>query len=93
MPEYQMIKDYFEQVEMAPEDLKSMKNSIHGSVANTRGAKEFGNMIPSGSKKMRQSMKNSRYYEEDCEDFGGIDFFKKEMETMITSEVVEKHVV
>lgn len=94
MPAYQMIKNYFEQVEMAPEDLKSMRNSIHGSVANTRGAKEFGKMTPSGSKALRQSMKNSRYYEEDnSETFNKMEFFKKDMETMITSEVVEKHVV
>jgi hypothetical protein len=79
---------------MSPEDMKSMRNSIHGSVANTRGAKEFGKMTPSGSVAMRQSMKNSRYYqEEDSDAMDKMDFFKKDMETMITSEVVEKHVV
>jgi hypothetical protein len=38
---------------MTAEDIKSMKNSIHGSVAHSRGAKEFGKMTPSGSKGMR----------------------------------------
>ena len=94
MPDYQMIKNYFEQVEMSPEDFKSMRNSMHGSVVLTKGAKEFGKMTPSGSKKLRQSMRNSRYYQQDEEeDLGKLDFFKKDLGHMIKSEVVEKHVV
>ncbi len=93
MPEYQMIKNYFEQVEMSPEDLRSMRNSLHGSLANQKDPQEFAKMTPSGSKGMRQSLKNSRYYEEDSEDKIKMDFFKKNMGNMIISEVVEKQVV
>ena len=90
-----MIRNYFENVQMSSADLKSMRNSLHGSLTTAKPIDEFAKMTPSGSMsiQMRQSMKNSRFFEEESTAQHHLDFFRKEPGLMVSSEVVEKTVV
>lgn len=90
-----MIKNYFENTQMSPANLNSMRNSLQGSTTTAKPADEFAKMTPSGSMsiQMRQSMKNSRFFEEESQAQLSVDFFRKEVGLMISSEVVEKTIV